>query len=318
VAKKLVDELFCRFSMPEQLHSDQGKQFESILLQEICKILDVKKTRTTPYHPQCDGLIERFNRTLLSMLATTAKHNPFSWEERLHKVCFAYNTSVHASTGHTPFYLMFGRQAKLPIDLMYPTANNSNVFVNDYAAQLKTGLEDAYKLVREKLGATHQRQKAFYDRTVHGEPYNPDDLVWLHTTVVPPGHSKKLHHPWTGPFKVIQRLSDCDYKIKGLRGKKKTHVVHFNRLKPCAPGTRFMGEMPDEPDSSEASLRTLLQDQHVIGQDLDMPDTDSLPEDPPLLEDPSLPDNPTLPASPTRYPQRGHAPPNWYGDRISY
>ena len=89
VAKKLVDDMFCWFSVPERLHSDQGKQFESSLLQEVCKILNVKKTRTTPYYLQCDGLIERFNRTLLSMLATTTKDHPFDWEEQLQRVCFA-------------------------------------------------------------------------------------------------------------------------------------------------------------------------------------------------------------------------------------
>ena len=99
VARKLTDEMFCRFSPPEQLHSDQGRQFESELLKEICRILNVKKTRTSPYHPQCDGLVERFNRTLLDMLGTTTQDHPFDWEDQIHKVCMAYNTSVHASTG---------------------------------------------------------------------------------------------------------------------------------------------------------------------------------------------------------------------------
>ena len=71
VAKKITDQMFCRFSPPEQLHSDQGRQFESDLLKEICDIFQIKKSRTTPYHPQCDGQVERFNRTLLHMLATT-------------------------------------------------------------------------------------------------------------------------------------------------------------------------------------------------------------------------------------------------------
>ena len=111
IAEKLVEEVFLRFSPPEQLHSDQGRQFESTLMAEVCKILQIKKTRTTPYHPQCDGLIEQFNRTLLSMLATCTDNHPFDWEKYLKKVCIAYNTSVQSPTGFTPFYLMFGRQA---------------------------------------------------------------------------------------------------------------------------------------------------------------------------------------------------------------
>ena len=101
VAQKLTDEMFCRFSPPDQLHSDQGKQFESLLIQETCKLLGITKTRTTPYHPQSDGLVERFNRTLLDMLATTTRENPFDWENQLRKVCMAYNTSVHSDSPHS-------------------------------------------------------------------------------------------------------------------------------------------------------------------------------------------------------------------------
>ena len=94
VAKKLVDEVFLWFSSLEQLYSDQGRQFESALIAEICKLLQIRKTRTTPYHPQCDGLAERFNRTLLSMPATCAEGHPFDWKQKLRKVCMVYNTSV--------------------------------------------------------------------------------------------------------------------------------------------------------------------------------------------------------------------------------
>ena len=121
VADRLVDEVFMRFSAPEQLHFDQGWQFESQLLNEVCKLLHVNKTHTTPYHPQSDGLVERFNRTLISMLATCAKENPLNWETHIRKVCMAYNTSVQASTGYTPFYLMFGCQARIPADAMFGT-----------------------------------------------------------------------------------------------------------------------------------------------------------------------------------------------------
>ena len=89
--QKLVDEIFLRFSIPEQLHSDQGAQFETQLMSEVCKLLHIHKTMTTPYHPQCDGLMERFNRTLLNMLATCASDHPFDWEQYIRKVCMAYN-----------------------------------------------------------------------------------------------------------------------------------------------------------------------------------------------------------------------------------
>ena len=114
VAQKLVNELFCHLSTSEQLHSDQGSQFDSDLIAEVCKILNIRKSRTTPYHPQCDGLIERFNHTLLDMLATTCKDHPFDWEDHIWKVCMAYNTSTQSTTGYTPFFLMFGRQAPTP------------------------------------------------------------------------------------------------------------------------------------------------------------------------------------------------------------
>ena len=115
VAQKLVDEFFCRFSSPTQLHSDQGRQFELSLIQEVCKLLNIRKSRTTPYHPAGDSLVERFNRTLLHMLCTTVQdHN--DWENCIRPVCMAYNSSTQTTTGFSPFYLMFGRQPRLPID----------------------------------------------------------------------------------------------------------------------------------------------------------------------------------------------------------
>ena len=110
-----------RFSIPEQLHSDQGCQFK--FLTELCCLLNIQKSRTTLYHPQNDGLVVRFNRTVLDMLATCTKDHPFGWENYIRKVCMAYNTMVQCSTGYTPFYLMFWRQACIPVDIMYDTTS---------------------------------------------------------------------------------------------------------------------------------------------------------------------------------------------------
>ena len=204
VATKLVDEMFCLFSVPEQLHSDQGRQFESAVMQEVSRILQIRKSRTTPYHPQSDGLVERFNRTLLDMLATTVRKHPKEWETHLQKLCMAYNTSVHSSTGFTPFYLMFGRQAKLPIDVAYGNPTPESDSVSQYAATMKDSLEQAYRRVREQSGNSAKRQKELYDQKVHGKAFEVGDLVWLHSPAVPRGQSRKLHCPWVGPFEVVK------------------------------------------------------------------------------------------------------------------
>lgn len=183
---------------------------------EICRLLHIKKTRTTPYHPQSDGLVERFNRTLLGMLSTCTKDNPFDWENYIRKVCMAYNSSIHASTGYSPFYLMFGIQARLPLDVMYGTIQSESTTqtFSEYASLLKKQLNTAFDLIRERVSKKHDRQKKLYNKKLHGKPYQPGDLVWLHSTVLRKGSKHKFHHPWTGPFRIVKKLSDVTYRIQ--------------------------------------------------------------------------------------------------------
>ena len=171
VAKKMTDEFFLRFSPPEKLHMDQGRQFESELVAEVCKLLGIDKIRNTAYHPQSDGLIERFNRTLLSMLATAANENPFNWEEHLRPLCMAYNTSVQSTTGFSPFSLMFGHQVWMPMDVLYGSPNDEKT-PSEHAASLREWLESAYRRMREQMNHKLDRQKEYYNRKVHGQPYS--------------------------------------------------------------------------------------------------------------------------------------------------
>jgi transposase InsO family protein len=170
VARKLVNEVFCHFSPPEQLHSDQGRQFESLLLAEVCRLLGIQKTRTTAYHPQSDGLVERWNRTLLHNLSTCVRDHPESWEDYVRSICMAYNTSIHSTTGFTPFYLMFGRQAKLPVELMYGTPEPESLSSKEYASQLESSLTEAYEKVRANTTRQLDHQAELYEK-VHGKPY---------------------------------------------------------------------------------------------------------------------------------------------------
>lgn len=95
---------FVVFLLTDQILCDQGRQFESTIMDELCKLLQIQKSRTTPYHPQGDGLVERSNRTLLNMLSIVVEEHPDTWESHLRPVCMAYNTSIQPTTGYSPFF----------------------------------------------------------------------------------------------------------------------------------------------------------------------------------------------------------------------
>ena len=109
----------CHYGFPEQFISDQGRNFESDLIKELCKIAGVKKLHTTPYHPQSNGQCERFNSTLCNMLGTLSDEEKSDWKSHLGCMTHAYNCTKHASTTYSPYYLMFGRHPRLPIDVAF-------------------------------------------------------------------------------------------------------------------------------------------------------------------------------------------------------
>ena len=179
VAETLTQEIFFRFSPPESLHSDQGRQFESLLIKEVCRLLQIKKSRTSPYHPQGDGLVERFNRALLNMLAVSARNNPATWESHIRAVCFAYNTSTQPTTGYSPFSWCSRREAHLPVDLQFGAPSQEPLPSHENVRRLQSSLYQAYQQAQKFLGQAQQRQQEIYDRKVHGAPYEINDLVWL-------------------------------------------------------------------------------------------------------------------------------------------
>ena len=116
IAQLLVEHVISRHGVPAQLLSDRGPNFLSGLLKETCELMGIHRLNTTSYHPQTDGLVERFNRTLTSMLAKTVEKSGANWDEKLLYVLFAYRVSVQESTKESPFFLMYGRDPRLPTD----------------------------------------------------------------------------------------------------------------------------------------------------------------------------------------------------------
>ena len=128
---------------------------------------------------------------------------------------------------------MFGHKARILLDIVFgiPTSEVTNTCT--YTQNLWARLEQCFKLVRENLGAIAERQKEYYNRRVHGEPYQEGDHVWLHNPAVPRGQSKNLYCPWMGPFKIVKCLSDSVNRIQDTHSRRRRQVVHLDRLKCC-------------------------------------------------------------------------------------
>lgn len=237
VATEFVNQFVCRFGVPSVLHSDQGRNFESAVFREMCSVLGIEKTRTTPYNPKSDGLIERFNRTLITIvsMAIEPTRRQRDWDEKLPLALFAYRSSPQESTGETPNMLMLGREVHLPIDLSADLCKDDRELDRgldtDYAENLRNKMRLAHERARENTSESSRRQKKVYDRKAHAHELTVGQFVWCYNSARTKGLSPKLQRRWKGPFLIIHRLSDVVYRIQAKnRGKKM--VVHADRLKP--------------------------------------------------------------------------------------
>ena len=156
VAGVLVDKFFARFGVPHELHSDQGREFESAVFRECCQLLGVKKTRTTPLRPQSDGMVERYNRTLGQELAKYCQEGQEDWDLKISLLLMAYRSAEHEVTGYTPARLMCGRELRLPVDLVTgrPPDESMPTTVTPYATALQDRLREVHHQVRHNLKYT--------------------------------------------------------------------------------------------------------------------------------------------------------------------
>ena len=164
VADILAKKIILRFGMPLVIHSDQGREFDNGLMKSLC-------SRTAPYHPESEGMIECFNRTCLMMLSMFVNDRWDNWHELLPYVMHAYRTSVHDSTGYSPFRLMIGEECSLPQDVSNAelrTNREQDIAPHPFATWVRDALEVAYDHVRESLHRTAARRKRLYDIKASG------------------------------------------------------------------------------------------------------------------------------------------------------
>ena len=230
IASVLTREFFSRYGVPNFLHSDQGTQFESRLFAEVCTLLGITKTRTTPFRPQSDGQSERNIKTLSRMIAMATK-DQHDWDDHLPFLSMAVRATPQDSTGLTPNYLMYGRELSMPVDVMIGPPQDTPVTELEYVKKMQKKLTYAYGLARLNLKKSAERQSKYYNKSRHGGEFNVGDLCWYANKLRKKGVSPKLQPKWRGPCLVIKKFSDTLAHIQITA--KKTLTVHSDLLKPC-------------------------------------------------------------------------------------
>lgn len=253
IARLFVEELLLRHGAPRTLLSDKGTNFLSSLLKEVCKIVNTKKVQTTAYHPQCDGVVERFNGTLAQSLSMYVSSDQKDWDTYLTSVLFAYRVSPQASTLDSPFYLLYGREPRLPMDVSLLAPSKLSNSVEEHRRRIVTQINEAQNLARINLQKTQQKMKTLYDRNTKPVTFDVGDKVWVYTPKPRKGLSKKLRHFWFGPYRITKKMSPVHFELTTCDNRKVSTSIHANRMKPFIdPNERPIA--PPEEDNDEPYL----------------------------------------------------------------
>ncbi|XP_026124599.1 uncharacterized protein LOC113106791 [Carassius auratus] len=254
-AKVLLREWFMKYGIPTPLHSDQGRNFESEVVAELCKLYGVKKSRTTPYHPTGNAQCERFNRTLHDLLKTLPPEKKRRWPEYLPELVYAYNATPHATTGYSPYYLLFGVDPYLPVDSLLGQEQVVN-HKHDWMLVHQRRLNDAHARTREYSEKKAAERISLDKDRVYCPKIEIGALVYLRNR---PVGRHKIQDAW-GPiiYKVVGIL-DNTFTVEPLEGgpAKRANRVDIrpcvNHPTPAPRRVRKAQEEKSEPLSEEES-----------------------------------------------------------------
>lgn len=234
IAKALFEDILCRYTFPKEIISDRGKNFIGKVIQDICRLLKVKKGRTTAYHPQ-SNVVERSHQWLGNYLRSIVDDNPANWDEFLRLAAHANNNTIHTGTRQIPMEALFGFTSHIPIILRRtpePVYNPDN-----YPSVFRHKSQVVQQAIRRSFPAIKDKIKAYHDQKLNEHQFHVGDWVLK----MEPPRQPKLTAKYSGPYKIINKCDDVNVDILKLH-KKKPERVHVNRLKP------FIGPNPEEND----------------------------------------------------------------------
>jgi len=284
VARRLVDHVFSRYGVPIRLLSDQGPEFESALMAELCRAYGIEKIRTTSHKPSTNGAIERFHRTLNSMLGKVVAESQRDWDEHVAPVMAAYRSTIHQSTGYSPNFLVYGRDNRAPIDLVLAVddepegvGTSPDVYVNELLQRQR----NAYRLVRQHLGRAAERRKKEYDLHVRSRQFNRGDWVYHYCPRRYKGRSPKWSRMYKEPYLIIKVIQPCNYVLQNS-ARSKTFMTHADKLK------EYSGETPKSWLSDEqAILKTPIRQETAEEDSSEGSDVEEIEQELPVAEEPT-------------------------------
>ena len=227
-AEELVN-IFSRIGIPQEILSDRGSQFVSDLMREISRLLSVHQLQTTPYHAQCNGLVERWNGTLSRMIQKMAAEKPSDWDRYIPALLFSYREVAQASLGFSPFELVYGRSVRGPMSVLRDIwadedINEQTKTTYQYVLELRERLESTCKLAHDELRKAQGNQHKWFNKKAKAKHLKEGDQVLL----LLPTKLNKLEMQWQGPFDIIKKVRENDYVIN-LDGQHK--MFHANMLR---------------------------------------------------------------------------------------
>ena len=230
-AKIILNKWFARHGTPARMQSDNATNFTAEIAQELMKASQVTKVTSTPAHPRGNGLVERQNRTLLTLLRVYTSRRMLDWDEHIDGVLGAYNSTRHATTGFSPYMLQHGAEKSIPLSFIYPEfAAREFESKEEFVEHLLARQQEIHELVRRNTHQAQVRQKQKFDRHLKAKAHAVGDAVWVFCHIIPKGGTRKLLRAWRGPHKVTDVLQDGRLYVLDTGQK-----VHFERLKKHVP-----------------------------------------------------------------------------------